>query len=183
MYHFSLFILSDVDECAEGTHDCHDNADCYDIIGSFVCMCSAGYSGDGVENCTGKRIPYTIQIVCLYIYFKCPIPTFSFPDIDECTLGTYVCDVNAYCENTIGSYDCICVDGFVENGTFCMSKHTPSYLKMLRECLPADVNECIEGTDNCHENADCYDTIGNFTCMCSPGYSGDGVDNCTGTFR
>ena len=44
----------------------------------------------------------------------------------------------------------------------------------------ADVNECIEETDNCHENADCYDTIGNFTCVCSPGYSGDGVDNCTG---
>ena len=44
----------------------------------------------------------------------------------------------------------------------------------------ADVNECVEGTDNCHENADCYDTIGNFTCVCSPGYSGDGVDNCTG---
>ena len=33
-----------------------------------------------------------------------------------------MCDVNAYCENTIGSYDCICVDGYVENGTFCMSK-------------------------------------------------------------
>ena len=42
------------------------------------------------------------------------------------------------------------------------------------------MNECVEGTDNCHENADCYDTIGNFTCVCSPGYSGDGVDNCTG---
>ena len=35
-----------------------------------------------------------------------------------------MCDVNAYCENTIGSYDCVCVDGYVENGTFCMSKLT-----------------------------------------------------------
>ena len=42
------------------------------------------------------------------------------------------------------------------------------------------MNECSEGTDNCHEDADCYDTIGNFTCICSSGYSGDGVDNCTG---
>ena len=50
------------------------------------------------------------------------IPNLSFPDIDECALGTYICDINAYCENTIGSYDCICVDGYVENGTFCMSK-------------------------------------------------------------
>ena len=45
-----------------------------------------------------------------------------FPDIDECDLETYVCDVNAYCENTIGSYDCVCVDGYRKNGTFCMSK-------------------------------------------------------------
>ena len=42
------------------------------------------------------------------------------------------------------------------------------------------MNECDEGIDDCHENADCYDTVGNFTCMCSPGYSGDGVENCTG---
>ena len=33
-----------------------------------------------------------------------------------------MCDVNAYCENTIGSYDCVCVDGYIKNGTFCMSK-------------------------------------------------------------
>ena len=33
-----------------------------------------------------------------------------------------MCDVNAYCENTIGSYDCVCVDGYIGNGTFCMSK-------------------------------------------------------------
>ena len=54
--------------------------------------------------------------------FKNPIPTFPFPDVDECDLGSYVCDVNAYCENTIGSYDCVCEDGYIENGTFCMSK-------------------------------------------------------------
>ena len=51
------------------------------------------------------------------------IPNLSFPDIDECALGTYICDINAYCENTIGSYDCVCVDGYVKNGTFCMSKY------------------------------------------------------------
>ena len=116
---YVLSILSDVDECAEGTHDCHDNADCYDVIGSFVCMCSAGYSGDGVENCTGKKAAFTKYTT---LHFKHPIPTFPFPDIDECVLETYVCDVNAYCENTIGSYDCVCVDGYRKNGTFCMSK-------------------------------------------------------------
>ena len=69
----------------------------------------------------------TVQVktpYCLWCVLV-PIPIFPFPDVDECDLGSYVCDVNAYCENTIGSYDCVCVDGYVENGTFCMSKHTP----------------------------------------------------------
>ena len=46
--------------------------------------------------------------------------------------------------------------------------------------LASDVNECMEGTDNCHTNADCTDTVGSFQCTCSPGYSGDGIENCTG---
>ena len=44
----------------------------------------------------------------------------------------------------------------------------------------ADVDECAEGTDNCHTNADCTDTVGSFQCTCSPGYSGDGVTACNG---
>ena len=51
---FSPLHNSDVDECDEGTDSCHVNADCMDTIGSFQCTCSVGYSGDGIENCTGK---------------------------------------------------------------------------------------------------------------------------------
>lgn len=43
----------------------------------------------------------------------------------------------------------------------------------------SDVNECERGLDNCISTADCTDTIGNFTCACKPGYSGDG-STCTG---
>ena len=66
--------------------------------------------------------PNVVQCYMLVCMFQSPIPTFPFPDIDECVLGTYVCDANAYCENTIGSYDCVCVDGYRKNGSFCMSK-------------------------------------------------------------
>ena len=51
---------------------------------------------------------------------------------------------------------------------------------MFEKYSSADVNECDLGTDNCHVNADCTDNIGSFQCTCSAGYSGDGVDNCTG---
>ena len=42
----------------------------------------------------------------------------------------------------------------------------------------ADINECESEENNCHENANCTNTEGSFTCSCNPGYTGDGV-NCT----
>ena len=37
-------------------------------------------------------------------------------DIDECALGTDLCDQNSYCNNTLGSYSCICNPGYSLNG-------------------------------------------------------------------
>ena len=41
-----------------------------------------------------------------------------------------------------------------------------------------NVNECLRGLDNCHENAACIDTDEGFTCECFYGYTGDGT-SCT----
>ena len=32
---------------------CDENADCYDVTGSYGCSCHSGFRGDGF-NCTGK---------------------------------------------------------------------------------------------------------------------------------
>ena len=45
------------------------------------------------------------------------IPTFT--DIDECIDGTDGCPENSVCNNTIGSFECICFPGFVKNGSQC----------------------------------------------------------------
>ena len=42
----------------------------------------------------------------------------------------------------------------------------------------ADVDECERNEDSCHENAQCINTEGSYTCSCNPGYTGDGI-NCT----
>ena len=42
-----------------------------------------------------------------------------------------------------------------------------------------DIDECTEETDNCDDAAICTNTDGGFTCLCEPGFSGDGVQ-CEG---
>ncbi|XP_028413448.1 tyrosine-protein phosphatase Lar-like isoform X5 [Dendronephthya gigantea] len=40
----------------------------------------------------------------------------------------------------------------------------------------ADVDECANKTQNtCHENAQCTNTVGSYTCACNTGYTGNGV--------
>ena len=48
------FFFLDINECEVGKHNCHANAICNNIKGSFECTCKPGYSGNGV-NCTGKN--------------------------------------------------------------------------------------------------------------------------------
>ena len=37
-----------------------------------------------------------------------------------------------------------------------------------------DINECDEGTYNCHNKADCQNSVGNYSCQCQTGFKGDG---------
>ncbi|PIO77706.1 calcium binding EGF domain protein [Teladorsagia circumcincta] len=41
------------------------------------------------------------------------------PDIDECRGYTAVCDRNAWCTNTIGSYNCECMASYRGDGKHC----------------------------------------------------------------
>ena len=45
MYHFML--PSDIDECLGDTDTCHSNATCTNSIGSYLCTCVTGYTGNG----------------------------------------------------------------------------------------------------------------------------------------
>ena len=64
-----LFII-DVDECADETDNCHDNATCTNNDGSYECECNVGYTGDGV-TCTGTYTvsAYFLRTKVLTIYF------------------------------------------------------------------------------------------------------------------
>ena len=81
--------VTNIDECAEGTHTCHANADCVDTIESYECTCKEGYSGDGVTSCV---------------------------NIDECALGVDNCHALADCVDTVGSFECNCMAGYSGDG-------------------------------------------------------------------
>ena len=46
-----VFSLPDIDECKINV--CHQNASCTNTKGSYICTCSPGYIGDGLD-CKGK---------------------------------------------------------------------------------------------------------------------------------
>ena len=45
-----------------------------------------------------------------------------FVDDDECLKTPSVCDINANCKNTLGSYLCSCKEGFKGDGKTCQGK-------------------------------------------------------------
>ena len=59
-----IVILSclDADECNASVPVCDVNAKCINTIGSFICACKIGFSGDGF-SCSGKKtlFPYVLD--------------------------------------------------------------------------------------------------------------------------
>jgi len=82
-------------------------------------------------------------------------------DVDECSASSPVCDVNAKCKNTRGSYRCTCNTGFTGDGKTCK-----------------DIDECSASPPVCNVNASCQNNAGSYLCSCNVGFTGNGK-NCT----
>eukprot|EP00794_Sanderia_malayensis_P016720 gene16720-18414_t len=174
--------------CACDSNPCFKGVGCTNIgYGNFKCeSCPKGYRGDGqtctdINECT-EASPCFQSCVNLSPGYRCEgcpagysgnapsgvglaeagNSTQNCTDIDECATGTHVCDRNAKCINTLGSYHCgDCNAGFVGNG--------------YAGCSQGDF--CVSNaTNDCNVNAVCEATgAGTYTCTCKPGYAGDGI--------
>ncbi|XP_071795600.1 uncharacterized protein [Asterias amurensis] len=117
----------DIDECilyenstaSSGGLGCDQN--CFNLLQTFNCSCNSGFS--------------------LYIDGRRCI------DVDECNLQSDDCSPDAVCNNTVGSYECICNPGYTDdNGDG-------------RVC--SDINEC-NGVNSCDSNSECFNTDGSY---------------------
>ncbi|XP_029425026.1 signal peptide, CUB and EGF-like domain-containing protein 1 isoform X3 [Nannospalax galili] len=127
----------DVDECSEGTDDCHIDAICQNTPKSYKCLCKPGYKGEG-RQCE---------------------------DVDECQDNNGGCQ--QICVNAMGSYECQCHNGFFlsdnqhtcihrsDEGMNCMNKdHGCAHI--CRETPKGGVAcDCRPGFDLAQNQKDC----------------------------
>ena len=74
-----------LEELLRPRHECDRYADCTDNLGSYICECIDGFTGDG--------------LIC--------------NDVNECDLHMHDCHtLNANCTNLEGTYECKCHEGY-----------------------------------------------------------------------
>lgn len=61
----------------------------------------------------------------------------------------------------------------------CSAHRCPSSAHRSPASRLADIDECVECTDNCHIDAICQNTPKSYKCICKSGYTGDGK-HCKG---
>lgn len=160
----------DVDECVEGTDNCHIDAICQNTPKSYKCICKSGYTGDGkqcedIDECDNEysggcvheciNIPGNYRCTC-YDGFKLAHDGHNCLDVDECGDSNGGCQ--QICVNMMGSYECRCREGFFLSD----NQHTC----ILR---PEEGMNCMNKNHGCAHI--CRETPkGGIACECRPGF-------------
>ncbi|XP_058164888.1 signal peptide, CUB and EGF-like domain-containing protein 1 isoform X2 [Dasypus novemcinctus] len=170
----------DVDECSEGTDDCHIDAICQNTPKSYKCLCKPGYKGEGrqcedIDECENDyynggcvheciNIPGNYRCTC-FDGFMLAHDGHNCLDVDECQDNNGGCQ--QICVNALGSYECQCHSGFFlsdnqhtcihrsNEGMNCMNKdHGCAHI--CRETPKGGVAcDCRPGFDLAQNQKDC----------------------------
>ncbi len=118
-YNARLNVCDDVDECAEGTHQCDPQEEaCHNTIGDYICQELPTGVGDGdgegemrPASAPGVRTPVVGREGDGRLHPECPAGfrffLISCIDVDECAEGTDDCDrAEETCVNEEGGFRC-----------------------------------------------------------------------------
>uniref|UniRef100_A0AAZ3SCZ9 Signal peptide, CUB and EGF-like domain-containing protein 1 n=1 Tax=Oncorhynchus tshawytscha TaxID=74940 RepID=A0AAZ3SCZ9_ONCTS len=121
------------------------------------------------------------------------VPCVISIEADECSEGTDDCHIDALCQNTPKSFNCICKPGYKGDGKQCedMDECENEYNGgCVHECINIpgnyrctcydgfmlahdghnclDVDECMDNNGGCQQV--CVNTMGSYECMCKQGF-------------
>ena len=107
-------------------------------------------------------------------------------DVDECEEGA-LCTNGGSCRNIPGSYICQCPQGYYSHGVQCLGRPPNELCSALMPIFfSTDIDECGEAKGSslrakCDRHASCYNTEGNYSCVCDHGYTGTPSDSAMGS--
>ena len=87
-------------------------------LGSFFTRVSTPFSSEFMR----RSLKCFKTLLVFFMLFL-----FVYIDVDECTASPSVCDVNANCSNTRGSFSCTCKTGFSGDGKNCKGEDATNF--------------------------------------------------------
>ncbi|RWS06926.1 fibulin-5-like isoform X2, partial [Dinothrombium tinctorium] len=146
-YNMNSKRCEDIDECAEGSHNCPANLNCINRMGYFECYAKIVKSVERVIYCASG--------------FRYNSEKGRCDDIDECLEGLHKCSPNEQCINREGNYDCSALAQKSVISVSCPRGFRFSSISSSCE----DINECVEGLHNCRHTEICRNLKGDFECI------------------
>ena len=126
-------------------NNCLAQASCLNTLGSYVCECPTGYSGDGINDCSNvDECAVALANAAIQATATTTTQATTTTAASSTTTGLFggifgrrkrrqasldpnaaQCDPTAVCVDTPGSYQCICPTGMRESATrVCEGKKT-----------------------------------------------------------
>ncbi|XP_059143588.1 uncharacterized protein LOC131930938 [Physella acuta] len=200
----------DINECEYGNKPCSQI--CENLEGTYECSCYNGYKldSDGI-SCQACERPYygpnCAQICQCSGHGSCdPVRGCVCDkewkgdhcelDVDECDQSN-PCPAGFVCKNRIGSYTCVCAEGYRLTNGICTDIDECKDIfvnttcdKMLEVCVNTvgsyscqckkgfarnslavcqDIDECLTNADECEQV--CENKPGSYNCLCRQGYT------------
>jgi hypothetical protein len=149
-------------DCSLLDMNCGPHAACDDSGGQGVCVCDAGYTGEGCMACAEGYQDHDQDGTCL--------PT--------CATAGLTCPAHASCQDATGTALCVCDDGYT--GPAC-EDCAQGYQDHDQDgtCLPT----CATAGLVCPAHASCQDATGTALCVCDLGYAGPECATCAAGYQ